>query len=207
MIIRKVAIAAFFSILFAANNVAFAAGEGAAQFVDTFGNQTIEIQRAPGLIDSQRSVKFRNLLSRGFDIPFIGRFVIGRSLRRATPEQRREYIALFSEFFLTTQVARLGEHKDRTFAVTGVRVANAKDFIVSSTISSPDGQAINADWRVRKIKGRYRIIDIMVEGISMAIIQRSEFAAVVKRGGLDKLLVILHAKTEKFSTIAAINQP
>jgi phospholipid transport system substrate-binding protein len=58
---------------------------------------------------------------------------------------------------------------------------------------------------VRLIDGRYRVIDIMVAGISMAVTQRSEFASVARRGGLEGLMVILRDRTTKISKIAALN--
>ena len=61
------------------------------------------------------------------------------------------------------------------------------------------------DWHVRKIDGRYRVIDIMVEGVSMAVTQRSEFASVARRDGLDGLLAILRARTANTSAIASLN--
>ena len=51
---------------------------------------------------------------------------------------------------------------------------------------------------MRPKDGRYRIIDIMVEGVSMAVTQRSEFNAVVRQHGMQGLLQILRARTEKF---------
>ena len=93
----------------------------------------------------------------------------------------------------------------QTFSVTGVRQVNAKDFVVRTRINRQGSQPFTADWRVRKSDGRYRVIDIMVAGVSLAITQRSEFASVAQRGGLDELLAILRARTAKISEIASIN--
>ena len=106
---------------------------------------------------------------------------------------------------MQTYAARLGGYSGETLTVIGARAANDKDFIVSTHLVRPSGPAIAADWRVRVIDGQYRIIDIMVEGISMAITQRSEFASVVKRDGIDGLLTILRARTTKITATMAIN--
>jgi phospholipid transport system substrate-binding protein len=177
----------------------------AALFINQLGNQAITALRATDLTLSQREAKFRSLLSQGFDLRFIGRFVLGRYWRRATPELQNDYIALYGEFLLQTYASRLGGYSGETMTVTGARQASEKDIVVSTTLDRPGGLDINADWRVRVIEGRYRIIDVAVEGISMAFTQRSDFAAVIKRDGIEGLLTILRARTTKISATASIN--
>ena len=99
----------------------------------------------------------------------------------------------------------MGGYTDDSFTVTGARQASEKDVVVSTRLVRPSGMEIAADWRVRVFDGKFRIIDVMVEGISMAVTQRSEFAAVVRRDGIEGLLAILRARTTKFSATAAIN--
>ena len=205
MVLRRVILAAAFAVLISTSSFALATGEEAARFVHRLGNQTIATLAAPDLTLAQRKDQFRGLLIQGFDISFIGRFVIGRYWRAATPDQRGEYMALYNEFFLQTYASRIGEYSGQTFAVTGARQANAKDFVVRAEIKRPGGKAFNTDWRVRKINGGYRVIDIMVEGISLAVTQRSEFASVSQRIGLDGLIATLRSRTLKISEIASLN--
>ncbi len=205
MVLRGVVLPTVFALLFAVSGAALASGKDAAQFIHRFGNQTIETLRAPGLTPDERRDRVRGLLIQGFDIAFIGRFVIGRYWRLATPDQRGDYIALYGEFFLQTYAPRIADFAGQTFTVTGARRANDKDFVVRTRISRPGGAPLTADWRVRKFDDRYRVIDIMVEGVSMAITQRSEFASVAQRRGLDGLLAILRARTANISEIASIN--
>ena len=202
MFIRRVIFPAIFFALIAASSAVFAATEDAAQFVQRLGDQTIDTLRAPYLTLDERRDQFRGLLSQGFDIPFIGRFVIGRYWRGATSEQRGDYMALYSEFFLNTYTSRRGGSDGQTFVVTGARAANAKDVVVRSLLNRAGGQPFVTDWRVRIFNGRYRVIDVMVEGISLALTQRSEFASVARRGGLEGLLMILRDRTMKISEIA-----
>lgn len=205
MFMRRFLLSAIFAVLVATSNTAVASGENAARFIDQLGIQTIETLRAADLTRDQRNARFRGLLVRGFDIPFIGRFVLGRYWRGATLEQRGVFIALYGEFFLRTYASRLGGFAGQTIVVTGTRQASAVDFVVHSRIHRSSGQPFMADWRVRMTNGRYRVIDIMVDGVSMAITQRSEFAAVARRDGIDGLLAILRKRTETVSKTASLN--
>ena len=205
MFIRGLLLSAIFAVLVATGNTAVASGENAARFIDQLGIQTIETLRAADLTRDQRDARFRRLLARGFDIPLIGRFVLGRYWRGATPEQRGVFIALYGEFFLRTYASRIGGFAGQAIVVTGARQASAVDFIVRSRIQRSSGQPFVADWRVRMTDGQYRVIDIMVDGVSMAITQRSEFAAVARRDGIDGLLAILRQRTEAISKTASLN--
>lgn len=172
--------------------------EGASQFVKWLAEQAIAALRAPGRSLEQRETVFRNLLRQGFDLPFLGRFVLGRHWRTATPEQRNDFQQVFEEYILSTYSYRLGGYAGETFTVLSARAAGSKDTMVSTRIARPSGPPVKADWRVRVIAGQYKIIDIMVEGVSMAVTQRSEFASVIKRNGFEGLLTALRARVDRF---------
>ena len=76
-------------------------------------------------------------------------------------------------------------------------------------IGSPGGGApARVDWRVRGAPGAYKIIDVVVEGISMVVTQRSEFASVIRRGGgrLDSLTTQLRDLAGAKVTVTARDQ-
>ena len=205
MSIRRLIAWVMLAAVLSVAGVARAAVDDAAIFINQLGIQAINTLRAADLTLDQREAKFRSLLSQGFDLHFMGRFVLGRYWRAATTDQKSDYLTLYGEYLLQTYTARLGGYTDDSFTVTGARQASEKDVVVSTTLVRPSGLEIAADWRVRVLDGKFRIIDVMVEGISMAVTQRSEFAAVVRRDGIEGLLAILRARTTKFSAAAAIN--
>lgn len=205
MPIRSLIASAILIVALSAAGAARATVNDASYFINQLGNQAINTLRATNLTLDQREARFRGLLSQSFDLRFIGRFVLGRYWRDATPDQKNDYIALYGEYLLQTYSARLGGYSGETLTVTGARQANDKDIVVSTVLARPSGRPIAADWRVRMSDGRYRIIDIMIEGISMAITQRSEFSSVVQRGGIEGLLTILRARTTMFSATVSID--
>ena len=204
MRIGKMLAPALFVAVIGAGGTAQAAVNDAARFINQLGNQAIAALRAPGLTLEQRESQFRGLLAEGFDLRFIGRFVLGKYWRMATPAQRNDYLALFSEYVLQTYAARLGGYAGQSLTVIDARQASEKDVVVRTNIERPSAPPIVAEWRVRTTDGRFRIIDVAVEGISMAVTQRSEFASVVQRDGIDGLLTILRARTTKLPATAAL---
>jgi phospholipid transport system substrate-binding protein len=178
--------------------VSAAAVDGAQEFIRRLAQDAIAVLQRNDVTLEQREATFRRLLSDGFEMEFIGRFVLGQAWRTATPEQQQDYLAVFREYVLKTYSRRFGGYAGEQFAVTGARAAGKQDVLVQTRIDRPSAASILADWRVRQFDGNFKIIDIAVEGVSMAVTQRSEFAAVVNRDGLEGLLQALRARSQRF---------
>ena len=166
----------------------------AERFITDLGNRTIEILERPDLTADEATSQFRDLFSSNFDIPTIGRFVLGRHWRAASPAQREEFLELFRELIVETYARRFTEYSGQSFQVAGSREISERDSMVSTAIIAADGRTVaTIEWRVRERDGRQRIIDVVVEQISMGVTQRGDFAAVIQRGGgnIDTLLEAL----------------
>ncbi|MDA0261708.1 MAG: ABC transporter substrate-binding protein [Proteobacteria bacterium] len=187
----------------AAAPVAEAASEpdhqAAASFIHQLASNALAALRQPNLSMAQREEIVRKLLRNGFDVAFIGRFVLGRYWRQADAEQKSDYQRVFGEFLVKSYASRLGGYAGEMFGVSGVQPAGEKDTLVLTVINRPSGPPLKAAWRVRSINGQPRIIDVMVEGVSMVVTQRSEFASVIQRNGLNGLLEALRAKSSRSS--------
>ncbi len=187
-------------VLFAEGRAA--TGGSPSDFIRYLGDQAVAVLQQPGLTLEQREARFRELLSTGFDMSTIGRLVMGNDWRKASPEQQADYLELFNEFILRSYSSRFGGYAGERLNVVAERAAGQEDVLVTTRIDRPSGPPINADWRVRVIKDQYRIIDVMVEGISMVVTQRSEFASVINKSGIDGLIEILRARNDKLGATA-----
>ncbi|MSP90178.1 MAG: ABC transporter substrate-binding protein [Alphaproteobacteria bacterium] len=173
-------------------------GLGAAKFINDLAQQAIQTLQAQGQPIEAREQRFRALLEDGFALPMIGRFVLGQSYRQLTPDEQQEYQQLFASYVLRTYSYRLGGYKGEAFTVVSAQVQGEQDVLVRTRIERPGGAAVQCDWRVRVFDGRYKIVDVLVEGISMAVTQRSEFAAVVQNNGTAGLLEALRARVARY---------
>lgn len=173
-----------------------AAAADPAAVISNLGNRALEVlgKNAP---QSQRVARFRELLREDFDVPEISRFVLGRYWNVATEEQRAEFVKLFEEYIALAYSTRLAEYTGETLKVTGSR-PDADGAVVSSQILRPAGAApVKVDWRLIGRNGAYKISDVSVDGISMAVTQRSEFASVIQHNGgqVQGLITMLREKT------------
>ncbi len=177
--------------------------EQAAKFMEGLSGEALAILGAQGSSLDKREADLRALLSRSFDFQKISRFVLGRAWRTATPEQRDEYQRLFQEFVLRTYSRRLGGYSGQVFKITKAEPMGKIDAVVVTEIGRPSGPPMKAGWRVRGGAGAYKILDVIVEGVSMLATQRSEFASVVRSQGVDGLIEVLRVQVNKFAARAS----
>ena len=171
--------------------------EQAEKFVDSMASDAIAFLGNSSLSDAEKQKKFRRLLTRSFDMSTIGRFALGRYWRVSSAEQRNEYQALFRDMIVDVYSRRFGEYNGQALEIRGSRADNEKDVTVNSFIVPQDGgQEIQVDWRVRKKDGQYKVIDVMVEGVSMALTQRSDFSSVIQRGGGEVSVLLAHLREQ-----------
>lgn len=173
--------------------------EMARQFIQKLGDEAVKVLSDKSIPLSKREADIRALLRKNFDLETIGRFVLSRYWRTATPDERSDYMSLFSEYVLRTYARRLGAYGNETFQITSAKPLGSRDAIVLTKITTQaGGQPITAGWRVRDRNDSYKIIDVVVEGVSMAAAQRSEFDSIIQKQGLNGLIEILRAKVSAF---------
>ncbi len=171
--------------------------QSAARFIDLLSRTVSATLADPALDSGRREQALRELLMRGFDTETIGRVVLGRHWRTATGPQRQEYRRLFQDFIVTSYANRLAKYPNSRVVVTGVRTGKRNVVIVKSLVHRPAKPPLRVDWLVRYSAQGYRVIDVVIAGISMAITQRSEFGSIIhKHGGdMEGLLAALRART------------
>jgi phospholipid transport system substrate-binding protein len=163
--------------------------EGAKNFIASMGDRGINFLGNTSMTEEAKKAEFRDLLNDSFDMNTIARFSLGTYWRSATPAQQKEYMKLFNDMIVKVYARRFSDYKGQKFEVRSTR-AEGKDFMVTSFIVPVDTPPVQVDWRVRNKNGAFKVVDIMVEGVSMAQTQRADFASVIQRGGgnIDVLL-------------------
>jgi len=133
------------------------------------------------------------LVNRSFNIPRVGRFVIGRYWRRATIEQRYEFLEVFEQAAVRTfspLVKGISLDKFEIDRVTFDLKNNKIKASVYSTLTTED-RVIKIRWMLRDYSDGYQIIDIIAEGISLIVTLRSEYTTYIKNHSIDDLITKL----------------
>jgi phospholipid transport system substrate-binding protein len=177
--------------------------------INNLVGQAIGIIQDKQEAEPDREAKFRTLLESGFDIPRISRFVLGRYWNSATDPQRQQFTKLFEEWIVRTYSARFTQYSGEKIQVTGTRPESDTTTVVLSQFVGTNGAPpAKVEWHVHKTGDNdYALVDVSVEGVSMALTQRDEIAAVADRGGgtVDGLNQALEQKIQAVPAPSAAN--
>ena len=169
-------------------------------FISNLGTQLQTVAEIPS--PEQRRAEFRRLFHDDFDVPTLGRFVLGRFARILTPPQQQEFMTLFENYVVATYSDRLSGYVAGGVVprVTGSRIDPDGAIVTSQFVrgSGPaNSGAIRVDWRLsREPDGAYRISDIIIDGLSMAANGRSELEGVAERNGEQPLAILAVMRQE-----------
>jgi phospholipid transport system substrate-binding protein len=155
----------------------------AAKAVQKMGNDAMAIVNDGALAPELKQAKFQQLMARDFDLPLIARFALGRHWRTLSNTDKKAYVDAFSRFVLKTYAGQLMNAKIKAFEVVSNQLAGKRDIMVQTRIVRGGGRILNLVWRLRSRNGAYRVIDVVAEGISLALTKRQEFAAIIRANG------------------------
>jgi phospholipid transport system substrate-binding protein len=171
----------------------------ASAFVDKVVSQsmsTIKDKQAGKLSEDSAKTNFRKILNDAFDVPTIAKFTLGRYWRVATPAQQKEFTGLLQTVILDKYADRVLSYSGNGYKIISTTPMDNKDYTVSTAINRENDAPVAFDWRVRTIDGKLKVIDISVEGISMSVTHRSDFASEIERNGGQVQALIDALKTQ-----------
>jgi len=173
----------------------------AAGFIQQTGNELVAAINAGGPVAPKRE-RVAAILRRAIDIEGVGRFVLGRWWRVASAAEQAEYLRLFEETLIRNLSARFGEFQGVRFALGRQQQRTEDDALISTIIERPSTSPFNLDWRVADVSGQPRVVDVIAEGTSLRLTQRSEYSAVVTRNG-NRVGPLLDAMRQQIAQLAA----
>jgi phospholipid transport system substrate-binding protein len=172
------------------------AQEGAKGFIDNLAKETVEILKATQADGPDRKSRLSDVLEEGFDLPYLAQLAVGRSWRDVSEDEQQSFIEVFSNWVLQSQSARLAQYAGENITVESSNEVSDSDSMVTTRISGGELQnPVQVDWRVREENGSYKIIDVVIEGVSMVVTYRNEFQPIVEQGGIAALEAELKSRS------------
>ena len=168
----------------------------AGAFLAALGERAVLELTDKNVDEVERERRFRHMFTESVDVVAIGRFVVGRHWRQAEETDRLAFLQVFEDAVVQRFMPMFADYSGETFAIDQLRrdTNNPQHVFVSSIITLSSGEPVTVEWRVREKDSGYQILDIIAEGVSMAITLRQEYSAVIRRFGLDGLTERLRAK-------------
>lgn len=186
-----------FLLLFSTAAKAEVSAAKAEEFVkDTTTQGIVEIVNSKAS-QAERDARFEKLFNDALDLKFIGRFVLGRYWKSATPAQRDKFVDVYRKLNVKTWSKRFDEFKGKEFVFKGTSPSSsANQIFVNSVVPMDNAQPATVVWRVKEDNDKFKIVDIIIENVSLAITARNEYTAFIKKSpnGLDGLIADLEKK-------------
>ncbi len=165
--------------------------------VQSLADEVIILLRDSDMQKAPRQEGLRNIFTKYLDLPFIGRFVLGRYWRPLDEPTRNRYGQAFESYVVNIYAKRLDGYSGETMKVTRSRAISDKDVAVTSELQRVGGPPVSLEWRVRQEGDNSRIIDVVVGGVSMVISQREEFSTFLQNKSIDALIARLEQDSAK----------
>lgn len=170
----------------------------AIDFVNNLADDVITNILTADVSREEKLDRFRTKFTRALDLKNIGQFVLGVYWRKSGPVEREAFLEAFMDFTTKTWADRFGLYQGQKIVFSGVRNAERNQLYVDSTIQN--NPPVEVVWRLKQKDDSYRIIDIIVEGVSMAMSYRNEYNSFLQthNGNLAELTNELKQKSETF---------
>ena len=157
-------------------------------------DRVLVVLNNPALDTAARLASIEEIAYERFDMYTMSRLVLGRSWKKFSKAQRKDYIAEFKEYLANNYGNRINRYDEETVEILGTRDEPRGDVTVQTRIVGGEFEDARVDYRMRQRDGAWKVIDVIIEGISMVSNFRDQFREVLSRGGPDHLLAKLREK-------------
>jgi len=152
---------------------------------------------------SGRFTQLEPVIRRSFDIASMARLAVGPSWASLTEAQRQQVTESFGRYVSAIYADRFDSYGGQKLEVTGEQSAPS-GVMVKSQIVKANGEPVKVDYMMHRSGDSWLISDIYLDGaISEVATRRSEFAATLKKEGIDSLIAALNRKADILTATTA----
>lgn len=169
-------------------------------FIQETADQVLVVLKNESLASKQKVRELEEIAYGRFDFDTMSRLVLARNWSKLTPEQQKQFVQEFRQHLSVTYGKNIENYRNETIEVTGDREEARGDWTVKTKILR-GGDDILVDYRLRKVDGQWKIIDVVIERVSLVANFRSQLQDVVTNQGADAMLRMLREKNESGQSI------
>ena len=167
-------------------------------FVDRLAEKILGEVVSTDQTKEEKEEFFRDKFTEALDLKGIGQFVLGTAWKKSSEEERTAFLNAFTDLTVKTWADRFNMYTGQQIIFQGTRNAERGQIYVDSVIQ--DKQPVEVIWRLRPSKDTYKIVDIVVEGVSMATTYRNDYRAFLQQNSnsVQALTSELERKSREF---------
>lgn len=148
-----------------------------------------------------RAAKLAPAIPEYYDVAFMAQKSIGRHWKKASEADRERFLATFLRFMVANYAGQFDGYSGQSFETLGEEPARMDTILVKTRLVNPDDDDVDLNYRMRQVDGRWKIIDVYLDGtVSELALRRSEFSGIVKREDFDALIAAIDERIEKLAS-------
>lgn len=159
-------------------------------------DDVLKVLRAPGSDTKAREQQIEEIAKQRFDFTTMSKLVLKRDWKRFTPAEQTDFVSEFTEYLSASYGTRIARYANEDVVTLGARAEVNNDVTVQTAIKGGEFDGATIDYRMRLLAGKWQVIDVVIEGISLVSNFRSQFADVIAKGGPQELLRRIRAKND-----------
>lgn len=132
-------------------------------------------------------------------VDIVSRFALGVHWRRATPGQRTEYQTLFGKTVFPGLAEQILRYRTARYTIVDNRRLQTNDRLVTANVIGAQGEILRVGWRLKIDDCVATATDMIVDGVSLMVMKRQEFASVISANGMDGLLAKMRSKANRIA--------
>jgi phospholipid transport system substrate-binding protein len=145
---------------------------------------------------AERRLKIRETVEKRFDFEEMAKRSLALHWKNRTPQQQKEFVALFSDLLEDTYVRKIERYEDEKVAYTGEKTDGAYAIVRTKVITSKEAE-IPVDYKIFKKGQKWEVYDIVIEGVSLVNNYRTQFNQIIRSSSYEELMTRLKKKVLK----------
>lgn len=178
-------------------NIATAdSGKAAEDFISSVSDKTLKIIQSK-ISEEKKITQLEGVFIESVDINWMAKFAIAKFWKNMSDGQKDQYLSAYKRYLIKTYVPKFKEYNHEVVKITGSKdIGNGQYQVMTQIIATKgsDKTTLNISYRCKEDAGIFKIRDITGEDFSLLSTQRSEFTAIIEKGGVDKLIATLENK-------------
>lgn len=186
--------------LLSASSVVLSASDSASespeQVIQKLQSSLLQVMRESEQLGYEGRFKFLEpVIEQSHDLELIIKTILGATYwSQLEKEQKNLVIDTFRQLSIATYAGRFNQYEGEQFEVIEQRALPHEQTLVRSQLTKSDGGTVNFDYVLQQTGGRWRIVNILFDGVSDLAIKRGEYRAIMQRDGFQALIELLKEK-------------
>jgi len=178
-----------------------AAQSGPSEAITKFNAALIEsMQRAKELGYTGRYKLLEPVIKDSFALSYMAGISVGKTWKTLNEKERRLLLETYTEWTAATYAGRFNDYSGEKFEIVSESKPVQDTVTVVSKLIDRDNDTTDFYYKLRKMEGKWRIVDIQISGVSQLAVTRSQFVSVIDGKGFNGLISMLKAKINNFSS-------